>query len=304
MGAANLIRLLALAAIWGASFLFIRVAVPALGAVPLMALRVAIAASFLAVVARMLARPLALRRNARYYLVLGALNSALPFVLFAFAAKTLTASLMSILNATAPAFGAVLGAVVARKTPSMRTLAGLVVGVSGVAVLTGAGSNAAQGDAGMAIAAVLCAACCYAGAGQYARSAGGAVEPFNAAHGSMWAAALLLVPLAPFVAPVRPVAAGIWLAVVVLGLACTGVAYLIYFRLLREVGPTSALTVTFLIPVFGVLWGAIFLGEPVGWNMLAGAVLVLAGTALVTGFDPRALAGRRAGARAGAGPTR
>lgn len=304
MGAANLIRLLALAAIWGASFLFIRVAVPALGAVPLMALRVAIAASFLAVVARVLARPLALRRHARYYLVLGALNSALPFVLFAFAAKTLTASLMSILNATAPAFGAVLGAVVARKTPSMRTLAGLVVGVSGVAVLTGAGPNAAQGEAGLAIAAVLCAACCYAAAGRYARSAGGAVEPFNAAHGSMWAAALLLVPLAPFVAPVRPVAAGIWLAVVVLGLACTGVAYLIYFRLLREVGPTSALTVTFLIPVFGVLWGAIFLGEPVGWNMLAGAVLVLAGTALVTGFDPRALARRRAGARGGAGPAR
>ncbi|GAB4171800.1 MAG: DMT family transporter [Rhodocyclaceae bacterium] len=292
MDSGNRIRLVVLSAIWGASFLFIRIAAPVLGAVPLMALRVAIAAVVLAAAARVVSRPLPLRGNARYFLMLGALNSALPFVLFAFAAKTLTASLMSILNATAPAFGALIAAVGARRLPSLRVSAGLVAGISGVAILAGGGSGAAQAAFLPAIAAVLAAACCYALAGFYARSAGAAVEPFCAAHGSMWAATLWLAPPALFLAPAGPIGNGVWIAVALLGAVCTAFAYALYFRLLRDVGPASALTVTFLIPVFGVLWGVIFLDEPLGWHMLAGAVLVLAGTAAVTGVDPGQLLAR------------
>ncbi|MFC5299900.1 DMT family transporter [Azospira restricta] len=295
---ANLCRLLALAAIWGASFLFMRVGAPAVGPAALIFLRVALAALFLVAVAAALTKPLQLARNWRHYLVLGLFNSALPFLLFAHAALTVSASLLSILNATAPIWGALLGAVVTRTRLSAKAAAGLLLGIAGVAVLAGVEAAALPAGGGRAIAAALGAALCYGIATTYARSTT-AVDAFANAHGSMWAAtvwvlpALWLAPL-PTALPEAPVVA----AIVALGIVCSGVAYLLYFRLIAEIGAMPTLTVTFLIPAFGVLWGHLFLGEAVGWHTLAGAVLVLAGTALATGFSPRAaFAARAAGAR-------
>ena len=123
-----------------------------------------------------------------------------------------------------------------------------------------------------------------------------AVEPFANAQGSMWAATLLMVPVVPFFPAQAMPGPGIVIAVIALGVVCSGVAYLLYFRLVVELGATSALTVTFLIPVFGVFWGFIFLDEAVGWHTLAGSLLVIAGTMLVTGFKPGKLfAGRAVG---------
>jgi drug/metabolite transporter (DMT)-like permease len=137
MTPASLARMLALAAIWGASFLFMRVAVPVLGAELLVLLRTLLAALFLAAVALAWRRPLRWRTHARHYLTLGLLNSALPFVLWAHAAGALPATLLSVLNATAPIWGAVVGAAWARRWPAAPVLGGLALGLAGVAVLVG-----------------------------------------------------------------------------------------------------------------------------------------------------------------------
>lgn len=288
MSLGNVGRLLLLAAIWGASFLFIRIAVPTLGPAVLMNGRVLFAAVFLAVVALVLKKQLLLRANWRHYLQLGLINSALPFLLFAAAASVLTASLLSVLNATAPIWGALIGIVWFRQPLSIKVLSGLLLGVAGVAVLVGFDPVLLQPGALWAVAAAAGAACCYGIATHYTRRAK-AVEPFANAHGSMWGALCWLVPVSFFIPASAPVTVGVAAAVLTLGVLCTGVAYLLYFRLVQEMGATQTLTVTFLIPVFGVLWGALFLGEKVGWHTLTGAVMVLTGTALVTGFNPAAL---------------
>jgi drug/metabolite transporter (DMT)-like permease len=295
MTSASLARLLALSAIWGASFLFMRMGAPVLGPVPLIACRVLFAAIFLALVSAVLRKPLQLRRNALHYLVLGLFNSALPFLLFAFAARTLSASLLSILNATAPIWGAVIGAAWTRTALPARSLLGLGLGVAGVALLVGFDPATLREGAPLAIGLALAAAFSYGIATHYARSAK-TVEPFANAHGSMWGATLLIAPALPFAPPVALPTLTIALAVLALGVVCSGIAYLLYFRLVADIGAASALTVTFLVPVFGVLWGHLILAEPLGWNTLAGALVVIAGTALVTGFNTAALFGRRVAA--------
>ena len=295
MDAASLLRLVALSAIWGGSFLFLRIAAPVLGPVVLAEFRVACAALFLLVVGWVLRRPLDAAKHWKHYLILGLLNSALPFLLFGYAAQTLSASVMAILNATAPIWSAVIGAVWARHLPSAPALLGLALGVAGVSVLVGFDAFALQAGGAIAIAAVLLASFCYGLATQYARTAR-SVEPFANAHGSMWAAAALLATATPFAPIVAAPGAGVLVAAAALGIVCSGMAYLLYFRLVADVGATSALTVTFLIPVFGILWGNLFLSEVVRWNTVVGAGIVLVGTALVTGFDPRVFARRGSGA--------
>lgn len=285
---ASLLRLLALSAIWGASFLFMRIGAQAMSPAVLIEARLFLAALFLAGVALWLRRPLPLAAHWRHFLVLGALNTALPFLLIAFAAQTLSASLLSILNATAPLWGALIGALALRTGFSAKTAAGLALGLAGVALLTGLDEAALRPGALPAVAAALGAALSYAVASSYAKSAA-AVEPFANAHGSMWAAALLVAPLFAARPGTIPADATVLLSVLALGIVCSGVAYLLYFRLIADIGAAPALTVGFLIPVFGILWGHLFLDEAVGWHTVAGTVVVLAGTALVTGFSPRTL---------------
>jgi drug/metabolite transporter (DMT)-like permease len=284
MNNASLIRLLALAAIWGASFLFLRIGAPVLGPAVLSEGRLVLAALFLLAVARILGKRLEIRQHWRHYLLLGLLNSALPFLLIAFAARNLSASLLSILNATSPIWGAVVAASWSGSGLKAREVFGLALGIAGVGLLVGFDATALQPGAGPAIAAALGAAACYGIASVYAKSAK-AVEPFANAHGSMWAAALLAAGALPFFPVVARPDAGVIAAVVALGVLCSGIAYLLYFRLIADLGPASALTVTFLIPVFGVLWGHLFLGEAIGWHTLAGAAIVIAGTVLITGFS-------------------
>ena len=292
MPAASLLRLLLLSAIWGGSFLLIRVGAPAIGPVPLMEARVLLAAIFLAAVALLLRRPLAWRAYWRHYLFVGLFNSALPFLLFGHAALTLSAAMLSILNATSPLWGALI-AVVWQKAPlAGRTLAGLALGIAGVGLLVGFDRVALLPGAGLAIAASLAAALCYAVASNYAKTAR-TVEPFANAHGSMWAASLLTAPMLLVFPPNATPTPGIALAVLALGVVCSGIAYLLYFRLIADIGAAPALTVTFLIPLFGTGFGWFFLDEAIGWHTLAGGAVVVAGTALVTGFSPRLLTLRK-----------
>jgi drug/metabolite transporter (DMT)-like permease len=285
MSTANLLRLIFLAAIWGGSFLFMRIAAPVLGAAVLIEYRVLFASLFLAVIALALKKPLNLRQNWKHYLILGLFNSAVPFLMFAFAARTLSASLLAVLNATTPLWGTLIAAVWTRNMVSAKVMFGLLLGACGVALLVGFDHVTTKPGAGIAIAAVLFASFNYGIASNYAKQAK-AVEPFSNAHGSMWASTLLVLPALPFFPVPGEPTIGIMGAVLALGILCSGVAYLIYFRLIQDVGPSSALTVTFLSPLFGILWGMLFLGESVGWYTFAGAAVVITGTALVTGFRP------------------
>lgn len=285
MSPGSIIRLLSLAAIWGASFLFMRLGVSELGPAWLMFGRVFTASLFLALVAVALKRSLPIRQYAAHFMLLSFFNTALPFLLFAYAAQTLTASLLAVLNATAPLWGALIGWLFFRQRMSLRLAAGLVLGICGVAILVGFDAVIADSSAILAIAAAAGAACCYGIATWYTRLTK-PVPAFINAHGSMWAASLWLLPLLWLIPlPVAQPATQSLLAVVALGVVCTGVAYLLYFRLVQDLGATPTLTVTFLIPVFGVLWGHIFLQESVGWHTLFGAAIVIAGTMLVTGFS-------------------
>jgi drug/metabolite transporter (DMT)-like permease len=280
----NMLRLFSLAAVWGASFLFMRVAVPELGPAWLMFGRVLFAALFLALVALLLKRGLPLRRHALHFMILSFFNTALPFLLFAYAAQTLTASVLAVLNATAPLWGALIGWLFFRQTMSLRVATGLLLGIGGVAILVGFDAAVADAAAMPAIVAAAGAACCYGIATWYTRMAK-PVPAFINAHGSMWAACLWLLPLLWFMPlPKTEPASLSLLAVLALGVVCTGVAYLLYFRLVEDLGATPTLTVTFLIPVFGVLWGHLFLQESIGWHTLAGVATVIVGTALVSGF--------------------
>jgi len=286
MNTANLLRLVALAAIWGGSFLFMRIGAPVLGPAVLIELRVLFAALFLAAVGLVLGKKLQLRAHWKHYFILGFFNSALPFLLFAYGARTLSASVLSVLNATAPMWGALVGAAWSRQAISLRTALGLLLGTAGVALLVGFDHVSSKPGAGIAVVAALAAALSYGIASQYARSAK-SVEPFANAHGTMWSSAVMVLPVLPFFPASGAPTLGVMGAVLALGVLCSGIAYILYFRLIEEVGTTSALTVTFLNPVFGILWGALFLGEVVGWYTIAGSAIVLVGTALVTGFVPR-----------------
>jgi len=292
MSAASMLRLVALAAIWGGSFLFIRIAAPVFGPGIMAELRAGLAAVFLWLVCRWLGGRLQLLANWRHFLKIGLFNSALPFIFFAYAAQTLSASLMSILNSAAPIFGALLGAVWLRQPVSRSAALGLVCGVAGVVTLVGGGA-AVRGDGWWsAIIAGLAAPLCYGIASVHANQSPASLSALDNAQGSMWAATLLLLPGALLMPMQGTPHAVEWAAVAALAVICTGVAYLIFFRLIQDVGPTQSLSVTFLIPVFGVLWGWLFLGEPVGWNTLAGGALVLCGTALTNGVVKMGREGR------------
>ncbi|WP_295996151.1 DMT family transporter [Rugamonas sp.] len=293
MSASNLLRLVFLASIWGCSFLFMRIAAPVLGPAVMIEYRLLSAAVFLAIVGALLKKPLHLRQHWKHYLVLGCFNSGLPFLLFAYAAGTLSASLLSVLNATAPIWGALISAAWSRHMVSGRVLLGLALGTCGVALLVGFDHVSARPGAALAIAAALFASFNYGVASTYAKSAK-KIDPFANAHGSMWAAALMVLPALPFFPAPGVPTIGIMGAVLALGVVCSGVAYLLYFRLIADVGATSALTVTFLTPLFGILWGTLFLNEIVGWYTLVGAAVVIVGTALVTGFRPHFGAPRKA----------
>jgi drug/metabolite transporter (DMT)-like permease len=275
--------LLLLGALWGASYMFIRVAVPALGPFALMGLRVALAASVLALYAAFLVRDLPKSRSRwREFLIVGATNSAVPFTLIAAAEIELTASLAAILNSTTALFAAAVAAVWIGEALTMKKVFGLVMGLVGVAVLVGWDPIPLNSIVLLSVGAMLAASLSYAIGGVYVKRTFAGVPPLAMAIGQQAGAAVLLLPLAavslPEEAPPLPAA----LSALALTLLSTAVAYLLYFRLIENVGPTKTLTVTFLIPVFGLLFGVVLLGEPIGVGTLVGFGIILYSVALVT----------------------
>ncbi|MET3803191.1 drug/metabolite transporter (DMT)-like permease [Nakamurella sp. UYEF19] len=276
------VALLLLAALWGASFLFVRVAVPVLGPVALIEVRVALAGLALLAVALLVRRLPDVRRDWRGFLVLGGLSAAAPFTLIAAAELRLSSSLAAILNATTPLFTLLISAVRLRERLSVRRLAGVVLGLAGVVVLVGLGPLRLDGALMLAAGASLLAALFYALGGVYAATRFAQTPALVTATGQQLGAAVLLVVPMLALPPARSPDSGVVLAVLALALACTAVGFGLFYRLIRRVGPAGALSVTFLVPLFGLLWGAVFLHEPLTWATPAGLVLVLAAVLLVT----------------------
>lgn len=297
MNPIDLAQLVFLAALWGGSFLFIRVGVTDFGVAPLMALRVGIGALFLLLVlfSRRPAREAlgTLRERAWPLFVVGILNSAAPFCLFAWAELTLSAGVTSVINATTPLWGAVVAYVWLKDRLSRLRVVGLAIGFAGVLalvwdqVVTHAGDGASSTSAALAALAALVAAALYGVAASYTKRHLTGVDPLTVAAGTMTGATLVLAPIALVTWPAAPISMHAWGAVLCLGVACTGVAYLLFFRLIAAVGPARAITVTFVIPIFGILWGALFLGERVSMGMVEACAAILVGTALATGFVKR-----------------
>jgi drug/metabolite transporter (DMT)-like permease len=283
----DMLELIALAAIWGASFLFMRLAAPEFGPVALTALRVAGAALFLLPLLAWRGGVGTLRTHWKPIAVVGVVNSALPFTLFTVAALAINAGLSAILNSTAPLWAAAIAALWLGERLTPARLAGLGIGFAGVLFLAWDKASFEPGDhgvsAGVAIAACLVATLCYGFAANYTKRTLQGVSPLAVAAGSQAAAGVALALPAAWTWPVSLPGATAWSAVATLALLCTAVAYLMYFRLIARLGPSKAISVTFLLPLFGVLWGALFLGEAVTGVMLAGCAVILVGTALATG---------------------
>ena len=283
---ADLIRLTLLAAIWGASFLFMRVVAPVLGAVPSAFGRVLLGAVGLLALVLVQQRPLVFGDKWGATLKLGVINSGLPFLMYSLAAQVLPAGYSAILNATTPLMGVLIGAAFFHEQLNAAKIGGVLLGLGGVAVLTRAGPVALDGAVLAAVGACLLATACYGLGGYVTRrwiTERGGLDSRLVALGSQVGAmgllgpALLVQASTPGLPPLpqlSTVPAGVWLALVALGLLCTALAYILYFRLLADVGPVKASTVTFLIPLFGVLWGALLLDETLTLAHAAGGCLI------------------------------
>jgi len=281
MKAADYTRLVALAAIWGGAFIFLRVVAPVLGPAWTTELRVLLGGLVLLVWFRFTGFDPGLRRHARTYLMLGGVNIALPFTLFAFASMHAPGSLLSIVNSTAPIFGLAWSAAFGDERITGRKAFGMALGFAGVALIAQPSGIDAGPHFGWAIAAVLGACCSYGSTGVLVKRFAGNAAPRGMAAGNQLAAALLVLPLVPLLPPPGVPTPLIVVNLLGLALLASGVAFVLYFRLIADVGATRALTVTYLIPLFGVLWGWLFLGEAVTPAMLGGGLLVLLGTFFV-----------------------
>ena len=288
MPIASLIDFVLLAAIWGASFLFTRIAVVEFGALPTAAMRVAIAAAFLLPLVWWRGMLPDLRRHWKPVLAIGVVSSGLPFAFFAFALLSITTGLSAILNATAPLFTALVAWWWMKDRPTGSRVAGLAIGFVGVALLSWDKATFRADAAGIApawaVLACLGATLCYGVAATATKRYLTGVPPLVNATGSQIGATLALALPAAWLWPARLPGANAWWALIAVGVLCTGVAYVLYFRLIAQTGPARAVAVTFVIPVFALFYGAVFLGEAVTpWMVLCGLVIV-AGTALSTGL--------------------
>jgi drug/metabolite transporter (DMT)-like permease len=291
MRSRDAVDLVLLAAIWGSSFLFIRIAAPAFGPVALVEVRMVTGALvLLPLLAAGIGLP-ALRTHARRIALISVINFAVPFVVVTWAMLTLTAAFTSMLNGTVPMWTALIGALWFGERVRPPQWLGLAVGAIGVVVLVGDKVHFDRSGAGwtetVAVGAALLGMIFYGLSANVAKRTLGGVPPLATAAGSQIGAAVLLAPLAVATWPAQAPSAGAWAAALVLGVLCTGFAHLLFFRLIERVGAMRAANVTYLIPLFATLWGTLFLAEPLSLRLLVGGAIVLAGTALAVGVLDR-----------------
>ncbi|SPD61151.1 DMT family transporter [Cupriavidus neocaledonicus] len=303
----DLLRLLALAALWGGSFLFIRIGAPVLGPVPTAFVRVLIGALTLAACLPLLGLRWDMQGKWPAVLALGVVNSGIPFAMYAVAALWLPAGYSAVFNAMTPLMGVVIGAIAFSEPLTRAKAMGVVLGVAGVAVLTRTGPVTFSTEVLVGALACLFATACYGLSGFLARrwiTQRGGLDSRLVAAGSLVGAGVFLLPFCVAALwrhnTLPDAGAGVWAAMLGLGTLCTALAYILYYRLIADLGPVRSLTVTFLIPPFGMVWGALFLGEALSWAHAAGGALIGMAVWLVLRPGPAAPTGTRQAAGAAA----
>lgn len=285
MKARHFAQLIGLSALWGASFLFLRIATPALGPQLLAGLRVALALLTLTVIMRAMGQRWPWG-HWRELLLLGVFTVAIPFLMFAWAALHLPAGYSALLNTTAVLFGTLAAAWLKEDTLSAAKLMGCALGFLGVGLIVQLGPVRLDGPTLLAVLACIVASASYGVSTTFMKRATTRMQPLAIAAGIHASSLLLLAPGALWTWPqARPTAEAL-MAVAVLGIITSGTAYWIHLRILRHVSPVAAISPAFMIPVFGVTWGHLFLGEEISSGLFIGGALVLAATGLVTGFNP------------------
>ena len=272
---------------WGASYLFMRYAVPHFGAVPLIELRVAIAGAALTAFLVATGGTVGWRKHWRAFLFVGAVGLAAPFVLIAEALTTIDASTAAILNALAPLFATIVAAIWIRDPVTPAKMAGIALCLVGTAVLVGWTPTPLSSRELLAASFSVIATAIYGYTIVFTKVKLKEASPLGTAAGTLVMAAVALAGVVPFAPPPHPLASVppmAWIAMLGLALVSTTVAFIFYYRLIADVGPVKAITVTLLVPVFGMIWGVVFLGEPVTAGRLAGCAIILAGCSLILGL--------------------
>lgn len=287
------LEFLLLAALWGASFLFMRLGAAEFGALPTAGLRVALAALFLLPLFLIKGVWADFRKRAQLILFVGLLNSGIPFALFSYAVLHIPTGLTSILNATVPLSGALVAWLWLKDRPGGSRMLGLAIGFAGVTLLvigksgfsaTGVVSDGPVAHTLIAMGACLLATLFYGIAASFTKRYLTGAHPLATATGSQIGAALGLAIPTVLLWPSQPVSASAWSAVAAVALLCTAIAYILFFHLIEKAGPSRALTVTFLVPVFALVYGAVFLGEIITPWMIGCGLVIVCGTALSTGL--------------------
>ncbi len=279
----DVLDLLVLSALWGASFLFMRVAAPEFGPLVIGFLRALIATLLLLPFLLLRSGIAELRSNWKKLVLVGVLNSAIPFCLLALATISLSGGFAAILNSTAPLWAAMIAWIWLGDRLDRRRITGLIIGFTGVVVLVWNKAGIAAPGVAMAILAAVSAALFYGIGANFTQKYLHGISALALATGSMLAATIVLLPAGILLWPAKMISVQAWIAIIMMGVASTGIAYVLYFRLIANVGPAKAITTTYLVPGFAVVWGAMFINESLSANMVLGGAIILIGTALATG---------------------
>lgn len=279
-------RFVSLAALFGGSFLFMRLAAPHFGAVVTAELRVLIAGLVLGAFVIVTGRPNPLRTHWRNFLVVGTFNGGIPYVLFSYAAIHIPAGYSAILNSLMPIWAAFFSASLLGERLGWRVFAGVLVGVAGVMLLVQLGPVVPSRELVIAALACIVATASYGFAGTYTKKHLAGLPAYGAAANTMLAAAAVLAPAALVTLPAATPPAIAWVGIGGLAFLCSALAFFIYYQLIARIGATQISAVAFLLPAFGIFWGWLFLDEPVTLAMLAGFLLVAVAAGLVLGIGP------------------
>ena len=281
MKSLHVLLLVILSAIWGGSFIFMRILAPVFGATGTACMRLLIAALFLLAYYKLSGYKINWKKDWQLLLVIGIINSAIPFYSYAYAALHIPAGLSVIVNTMSPMFGALFAALILKERLTLSKGLGLLLGTLGVFIISGSKAVTPSLESYFSVGACLLATVCYGLSGVLIKKFGQGVEVKALAGGSQLFAGLSLLPFLLFTGTSQPVTIEITGILIVFAILCSAIAYLIYYYLLKEMGPTRALTVTFLMPMFGIFWGWLILGEALYPSMLMGAGVILMGTYLV-----------------------
>jgi len=277
----HILLLLTLSALWGSSFIFMRIAVPEIGILPVAFLRVGLGALLLLAYLQIIRKKLDWNKNFKHYFIVGLSNLAIPLSLFSFAAKHIPSAYSSILNATVPFWTTLLAWGIYGEKITTRSFAGILLGISGVAWISQAGTIVMGQNQILAFGGCLFATLCYGFSVNYIKRFAPHVSPILLTTGGLCVAGTVLLPLGMIDFPQHlPSTLGM-ISILCLAAFCTVIAFLIFYYLAQEIGSTKAVLVTFLVPIFAGVWGMIFLHEELKPSMFIGAAMIFTGLRIV-----------------------